>query len=371
MKLRIGSFNLENLSTRRRFAEASRTETAAAMSLSDVIRPEDREALERAMALVIEDDKRQMSALALAEARADILALQEIDSLRSLEAFFANYVHRLGDARYGHFQMIPGNDRHGIDVAFAARRELPAPGGVRVRSWREATFGDLGVFDEEIAAFGVTPADRVFNRDCLTVDIDFENASFTLFVCHFKSMNNGHDDGRRATMPLRRAEARAVRRIVEEHLGPDFRHRNWAIAGDLNDYVERIERGGRVVDMRPSALDALFDRFAVDPIDRLPPHERWTHFHRAASSDGGPAVEEHVQLDYVLLSPALADRVTSVEIVRRGLPYRAPLDPRDPDRSVARLSTTADRYPRVGWDRPKASDHCPIVVEVDLLPTRA
>ena len=43
-------------------------------------------------------------------------------------------------------------------------------------------------------------------------------------------------------------------------------------------------------------------------------------------------------LDYVLLSPALAARDSSVEIIRRGLPYRVPLDPRAPDRSIARAS---------------------------------
>ena len=366
MKLRIASFNVENLSTRWRFSESARAQTAAAMAMTDIVHPREREAIERTMALVLEDDKRQMTALALAEAKADILALQEVDSLRSLEAFFANYVHRMSDARYGHFSLIPGNDRRGIDVAFGARRDLLRPDAVRVTSWREATFADLGVHDREIAEMGIPPNGRVFNRDCLTVDLDFGKTVLTLFVCHLKSMNNGRDDGRKATMPLRRAEARAVRRIVTEHLGPDWRAMNWVIAGDLNDYRELIGAGGEARDMRPSGIDVLFDRFAFNPVERLPAHERWTHFHRARKPDEDRIREEHVQLDYVLLSPALADRVTGVEVIRRGLPYRVPLDPRDPDRSVATLATRADRYPRLGWDRPKARDHCPLVVEVDL-----
>jgi hypothetical protein len=86
----------------------------------------------------------------------------------------------------------------------------------------------------------------------------------------------------------------------------------------------------------------------------------------------GSVVEEHVQLDYLLLSPALAvaNPEPAVEIVRRGLPYRVPLDPHHPDRSVAYLATRADRYPRIGWDRPKASDHCPLVIEIDVPPSK-
>ena len=70
-------------------------------------------------------------------------------------------------------------------------------------------------------------------------------------------------------------------------------------------------------------------------------------------------------LDYVLLSPGLG-KGAQAEILRRGLPYRAPLDPRADDRSIATLSSAGGRYPRIGWDRPKASDHCPVVVSFDL-----
>ncbi|GGH27096.1 endonuclease [Alsobacter metallidurans] len=366
MKLRVATFNVENLSSRWRFADVQRGDVTAAMSLAEFDRPHEREAAERSVALTLEDDKRQMTALAIAEARADVLCLQEVDSLRVLEAFFANYVHRMSDIRYGHFKLMEGNDRRGIDVGFAARRSLLRPDQVTVTSHREGTFEQFDVFDRDIAAFGIKPGDRVFNRDCLMVDLDLGHMTLTLFVCHLKSMNNGKADGRPATMPLRRAEARAVRALVQRRFGPDWRRANWIVAGDLNDYSEVIGPLG-AVDSKPSpALQVLTEHFGVNPVADLPPHERWTHFHRAWIEDEGRIREEHVQLDYVLLSPALAERGATVEIVRRGLPYRTPLDPRDPDRSIPRLATTADRYPRVGWDRPKASDHCLLAVEIDL-----
>lgn len=365
MRLRVATFNVENLSARWRFAEAQRGESAAALSLVDFAHPRDRQAAERTLALALEDDKRQMTALAIAETRADILCLQEVDSLRVLDAFFANYVHRIADRRYGHFQLVEGNDRRGIDVAFACRRDLPH-GDVRVTSHVEATFADFDVWDRDVGAFGIRPGDRVFNRDCLMIDVDMGKYALTVFVVHLKSMNNGRDDGRAATMPLRRAEARAVRALVARRFGPDWRHAPWVIAGDFNDFTCKVV-GETVEEAGPSGIDPLLDRFAVNPLSSLPCRERWTHFHRAWSEAKGDYVTEHAQLDYVLLSPALAAAgEVGVEVIRRGLPYRVPLDPAHPDRSVAHLSTTGDRYPRVGWDRPKASDHCPLVVEFTL-----
>ena len=107
------------------------------------------------------------------------------------------------------------------------------------------------------------------------------------------------------------------------------------------------------------------------PPSALPPAERWTYFHRAWSADASRLAEEHLQLDYLLLSPTLAKANPEPDtmLIRRGLPYRVPLDPAAPDRSIATLSTRADRYPRIGWDRPKASDHCPLVIELTIPPT--
>ena len=44
------------------------------------------------------------------------------------------------------------------------------------------------------------------------------------------------------------------------------------------------------------------------------------------------------------------------EIIRAGQPFRTIFPP----------GQEVERYPRVGWDRPKASDHCPVVMTLDL-----
>ena len=79
--------------------------------------------------------------------------------------------------------------------------------------------------------------------------------------------------------------------------------------------------------------------------------EQWTLYHSRG------LYERHLcQLDYILASPKLADRNKKAkpEIIRSGQPWRTPM----PDAQMP------DRYPRTGWDRPKASDHCPVAVEL-------
>jgi endonuclease/exonuclease/phosphatase family metal-dependent hydrolase len=370
MRLRIATFNVENLASRHAYGPRERPETAPALSLFDFPEAETRDNVEASVAVSIEDDKRELTALAIAETRADVIALQEVDNLSVLHAFFANYVHRLSDIRYGHFKLVKGNDPRGIDVAFAARKNLVEAGRVRVESHHEASFAELACYDEALRALDIAPEDRVFNRDCLEVSLDLGVTGITLYLCHFKAVTAaGRTAGRQGSLVLRQAEAKAVRRLIERRFGEGWREASWIVLGDFNDFRARIGAGGKVEPALPSSFDALLEDFAVDALAGLPPAERWTAFFRSASEEG-ELREEHVQLDHILISPALAGANPSpkVEIIRRGLPYRVPLDPAAEDRSLPHLSTRADRYPRVGWDRPKASDHCPVVVELELPP---
>src|SRR5215207_5060120 len=136
MRLRIATFNVENLASRHSFGPKERPETEPALSLFDVPEPGARETVQRSVAVALEDDKRELSALAIAETRADILALQEVDNLDVLQAFFSNYVHRVSDLRYEHFKLVHGNDQRGIDVAFVMRKGLAGRDALPFRSHR-------------------------------------------------------------------------------------------------------------------------------------------------------------------------------------------------------------------------------------------
>ena len=169
--------------------------------------------------------------------------------------------------------------------------------------------------------------------------------------------------GRNSTMPVRMAEAKAVRRIIENRFGKDFAaDKRWLICGDFNDYRQRIVIGGDVLSdftFTPadelSCLDVLLaDGFAVNIVERRPELDRWTLYHTRGSR------ERHLcQLDYMLLSPALARQNEKAvpDIIRRGQPWRTIFPP----------GQEVERYPRAGWDRPKASDHCPLAVTLNIV----
>lgn len=367
MRLRIATLNVENLISRNAHGAAARPELKPALSLFDFAQSRDRQIAEQVLALPLEDDKRMATALAIAETRADVLALQEVDNLGVLSPFFANYVHAVGDIRYGEFRLVEGNDPRGIDVALAVNAAVAQnKKSVTVRSHHERTFREFDLLTDPLRRFGLGPEDRIFNRDCLEATIDLGDRTLTLFIVHLKSFGPVARARDQAAL-IREAEAKAIRAIVQERFGADWRQANWIVAGDFNDYRERILPGGVIEAVHACAVASLLTDFGVNPVERLPPLERWTGFYRERTASG--AIEEsHSQLDYLILSPGLAaaNPEPPVEIIRRGLPYSVPLDPAYPDRSIGYLATRADRYPRIGWDRPKASDHCPVVVEIDV-----
>jgi hypothetical protein len=90
---------------------------------------------------------------------------------------------------------------------------------LEVKSHAGLTYADLDIFNDALAASS-RPNDRIFKRDCLELDLRIGGRPLTLYVVHFKSMGPARDglDGRQATMPVRVAEAKAVRHIIESRL---------------------------------------------------------------------------------------------------------------------------------------------------------
>ena len=370
MPLRLATFNVENLMNGFDFSGfRNQMQQDRTLALFAIENEAQYRLLEQARAISHADDTRQLSALAIAATRADILCLQEVDNLEALKAFEYGYLFKMIGQGYRQKYTATGNDLRGIDVAVMLRNET-ADGEpiefVRMTSHAHVTFEQFGLQTPELAALGNHPHERIFRRDCLEIDVKVGRRPLTIYSLHLKSMGSPRNglDGRQATMPIRIAEAKAVRRIIEERFGKDHAAgKNWIICGDLNDYRQRIvingeaHQGGHsfeVVDETGSCLDVLLaDGFCENIVERRPEMDRWTLYHTR-----GPKERHLCQLDYILLSPALAraNAAAVPDIVRGGQPWRTIFPP----------GQEVERYPRIGWDRPKASDHCPVAVTLDL-----
>lgn len=368
MTVRIATFNIENLLTRFDFSGfRNQARQDRVLRLYAVGNEATYQRLEEARVISSTDDDRQLTGLAIADADADILCLQEVESLDALHAFEHGYLYKMMGEGYRQKYLIEGNDSRGIDVAVMMReqtRDGQPIEFVDVRSHSSLTFRQLGLFNEALAETE-KPDDRIFRRDCLELDLRIGGRPLTVYVVHLKSMTSPRNgmDGRTATMPLRCAEVSAVRQIIETRFGKDgARNSNFVICGDMNDYQEKLvisgnRRAGHVFTFAreaESALDILTgDGFVENPILRRPVDDRWTLFHAHGM------IERHLcQLDYIWLSPALsaANPAIKPEIIRNGQPFRTPFP----------QGQAVERYPRTGWDRPKASDHCPVVMELQL-----
>ncbi|MFC4625370.1 endonuclease/exonuclease/phosphatase family protein [Daeguia caeni] len=366
----IATFNVENLMRRFDFSGfRNQLHQDRSLQLFEISDEEQYRLLEQARTMAHTDDTRQLTALAIADTRADILCLQEVDNLAALNAFEYGYLFKMIGHGYRRKYLVDGNDSRGIDVAVLVRDETRDGKPISVdavTSHAHVTYTDYGLYDPVLAELGIEPHDRIFRRDCLNIDLRIGNKPLSLFVTHLKSMTGSRNgfDGRIASLPIRQAETRAIRRIIEDKFGANrAAERRWLICGDFNDYRERIVITGdrwNGYDFTPvreeqSALNELLDDgFAVNLVERRPVMDRWTLYHTR-----GPEERHLCQLDYILASPSLAARNEKAvpAIIRNGQPYRTIFPP----------DQVVERYPRTGWDRPKASDHCPVAVTLNVV----
>ncbi len=298
-KFRLATFNVENLFARYRFRQNA-----------DVYAPDGFSINQLAFDVYDETDKR-ITAQAIRALDADILCLQEVESLPVLDRFKSQYLPRAG---YDHRILIDCFDPRHIDVAVLSR--LPI---TRVRTHRHER-------NEKHAS--------LFSRDCLEVDVEVAaGKTFTVYVNHFKSMMGGRD----ATHERRVEQVQRVAAILHERHGAKLEG-NYAVVGDFNDYLDGKTSLGALV------RNELLCNVAEGIADA---EERWTHYW----ASGG----EYRQLDYILLPRALWNAAGKPvpEIMRKGLPWRAE-------------KYGGERFADVGESEPKASDHCPVVIEVPV-----
>jgi endonuclease/exonuclease/phosphatase family metal-dependent hydrolase len=250
------------------------------------------------------------TARVIAEVDADIICLMEVEGRVELQKFhdellFEKFLQPAGKAFYENILLIDGNDDRGIDVAIMSR--LP------VLTLRSHINEPSGQFDSKR---------RTFSRDCLEVRIQLPNKkALHLMINHFKSKRPSPGDPQ--SNLRREAQAKRVAALVDEH---DLKKEFLVVAGDLND----------TPDSKP--LKPLLSKQGLFNVNlKLPPADRFTF--RSTKE----------QLDYLLVSKALKDKLTNVAIERRGI-----------------IGGKFQHFPTVTSRRTEASDHGAVLADFQL-----
>ncbi|MEQ1490345.1 MAG: endonuclease/exonuclease/phosphatase family protein [Terricaulis sp.] len=300
--MRVATFNVQNLRLRDdpngAHFDGARDEIKPLSKLSAKERAED-------------GRDRLLTARLMADANADVIALQEVFDQRTLDAFHDQHLAPLG-CHYPYRVCVPGNDgqRH---VAFMSRTPL-----AEVTSHAALTYADI----ELEPPAGVCSSDRVFRRDCL---IAITHGVLLLNV-HFKAPVDAE------SLAVVQFEAQAVRKIIERRFA-NSAAAAWLVLGDVNvNDVTGVD-----------AIGALTDGFASDLALQRPAADRWTYFHAGYGSYARP--------DRMLASPALAQQCRSFEVRREGM-------------SIA--ADTGKRLAGVGEVRPRASDHAMLLATLKI-----
>jgi endonuclease/exonuclease/phosphatase family metal-dependent hydrolase len=230
------------------------------------------------------------------ELKADILCTVEVENRETLGDFNSQV---LGDKRFQSHMLIDGNDLRGIDVGVLSNLPLH-----NIRSH---------VDDKD----GKTP---VFSRDCIEYEFILPSGDPLWVLCnHFKSKGFGAPG---TSDERRKKQAQRVAEILTNNF--DLKKDLIVVAGDLNDTPNS------------DALSPLLSMANLHNIvDQLPVDDRFTHIFG----------DEKSQIDYLLVSTPLKEKLSSVDIERRG------------------MFKFSGHFPSVTSEGTAASDHAAVVAE--------
>lgn len=220
----------------------------------------------------------QMTARVIQDVHADILAVVEAEDRIALCRFNEQLLEPL-EAHYHGIMLIDGNDARGIDVGLLTRPGFTV----------ESIVSHVDDMDDD---------GRIFSRDCpeFTVRIN-DTATILVLVNHLKSKGYGSAATSNAR---RRQQAQRVREIYD--LRRTQGHNLIAILGDFND----------TPDSNP-----------LEPLLGQGSELRDISTHPNYQSDGRPGTYANGtasnKIDYVLLSPALFERVSAGGVFRKGV----------------------------------------------------
>jgi endonuclease/exonuclease/phosphatase family metal-dependent hydrolase len=247
------------------------------------------------------------------DVNADVLAVIECEGREALLQLSQKLLPSVGGKTYEECMLIDGNDQRGIDVGIMARTGFKI-GWMRSHADDRAGNGSY-----------------VFSRDCVELCIwTPKDQSVWLLVNHFKSRGYGtqeQSDGRRWL------QAETVRTIYERLKQEGAKY--IAVLGDLNDSPDS-----------PSLRPLIQECDLKDVAD----HPLYQGDGRPGTYQAGGARDK---LDYILLSPALFEKVTQAGIWRRGV-------------WGGKNGKLWDIYPEMTNSTHASSDHAALWCDVDV-----
>lgn len=269
------------------------------------------------------DVQRKNTGQTIQALNADILCAVEVEGMDVLKAFNAQVLAKKGFAQY---MMIDSpNDPRGIDVACLTKH--------KILSVRSHVFDDGKVFKP------------VFSRDCLEVAIDVGLKQPVFVLCnHFKSQSGKTDADRVQAAAKRKDQAERVAQILKQtyNLSKDY----VVVLGDLNEDSSNPNQ----------SLAALFNVAKLHPVvdPKLDAAQRYTFYF-----DGGKKGERFNQLDYIFLSEPLHKAMTGHGFERRGIAGIDKITAKEGINPVTPFAGVTT------WDT-GASDHAGLWVELDI-----
>ena len=312
-KLRIATFNCENLFIRYKFRSNANPEDAVKKGWT----------VNKTRFHEFKGTQRKITAKVIKATKADVIALQEVENMAVLKKFRTKFLQ--SRKIYPYMLLIDGNDPRKIDVAVLSKYPLK----------------NIDTHINEYDKKG-TP---IFSRDCLECDVVISRTKkVRLFVNHFKSMMDSKSrcKGRQTTRSRRLVQVKKVKKIIQKRKG--LKH--FVVLGDFNDYRENDKQGN-------SAIRTLVDWNKVkDVAAQLDNDEKWTHYWKGNKKCG--IDEKYTQLDHILISKSLIrkNKKLNPEIIRIGM-------------TTAAKKYTGHRLPEI-TRTVKASDHAPLVVDLNI-----
>jgi endonuclease/exonuclease/phosphatase family metal-dependent hydrolase len=275
----------------------------------------------------VDETATRMTARVIQDVDADILCVVEADSRPALVRFNEELLGK----RYGHAMLIDGNDLRGIDVGLFCTKEID----IRwMRSHVDVPDG---------------PKRKLFSRDCPVHHLRLPGgADLYVLPNHLKSQSFSSGD----PDPLRTRQSKKVAEIYRQ-----LRKEGAELVAILGDFNKGPDKDDPTVHPTLEALfgpkSHLVDAYSLEQFTELfdPKDAERTRpgtFQSCTISN---------RLDYILLSPELAELVTGGGVFRKGL-WGDPSNVNPP-----KLWSI---YPEVTAARHAASDHAAVWVDLDL-----